>query len=65
MDVTRQEDLRERNSAALLSRVVAAAEPPSRASLAAATGLTRTTVSALVDQMLLAGLLEEVDPPGP
>ncbi len=65
VDVTRQEDLRERNSAALLSRVVAAAEPPSRASLAAATGLTRTTVSALVDQMLLAGLLEEVDPPGP
>jgi len=65
VDVTRQEDLRERNSAALLARVVAAPEPPSRASLAAATGLTRTTVSALVDQMLLARLLEETDPPGP
>ncbi|WP_299039155.1 ROK family protein [uncultured Pseudokineococcus sp.] len=65
MDVTRQEDLRERNSAALLARVAAAPEPPSRASLAAATGLTRTTVSALVDQMLLARLLEETDPPGP
>ncbi|MEJ5946071.1 ROK family transcriptional regulator [Pseudokineococcus basanitobsidens] len=65
MDVTRQEDLRARNSAALLARVAGAVDPPSRAALAVATGLTRTTVSALVDQMVAAGLLEEVSPPGP
>lgn len=36
--------------------------PPSRADLAAATGLTRATVSALVDDLLAGGLLTEVGP---
>lgn len=36
--------------------------PPSRADLAAATGLTRATVSTLVDDLLAAGLLAEVGP---
>jgi predicted NBD/HSP70 family sugar kinase len=62
VDITRQVDLRERNSAALLARVAAAVDPPSRAALSAATGLTRTTVSTLVDQMVGARLLEETAP---
>lgn len=39
-----------------------AGNPPSRADLAAATGLTRATVSALVDDLLAGGLLAEVGP---
>ncbi|WP_373873136.1 ROK family protein [Actinoplanes italicus] len=37
--------------------------PPSRAAVAGATGLTRATVSALVDDLVAGGLLIEVDPP--
>lgn len=64
----RQRDLRDRNLATLLARVAAAGgadddAAPSRAALAAATGLARGTVSALVDVLLAAGLLEELPPP--
>ncbi|MEU8660682.1 ROK family protein [Actinoplanes philippinensis] len=38
-------------------------DPPSRAAVATATGLTRATVSALVDDLVAGGLLVEVDPP--
>jgi predicted NBD/HSP70 family sugar kinase len=36
--------------------------PPSRADIAAATSLTRATVSALVDDLIAGGLLTEVEP---
>ncbi|MDQ7907852.1 ROK family protein [Phytohabitans sp. ZYX-F-186] len=39
-----------------------AARPPSRADIAAATSLTRATVSALVDDLISGGLLTEVEP---
>lgn len=38
------------------------ADPPSRAQLAAATGLTRATVSAVVDELISAGLLQDAGP---
>ncbi|MFC0532287.1 ROK family protein [Phytohabitans kaempferiae] len=38
------------------------ARPPSRADIAAATSLTRATVSALVDDLIAGGLLTEVGP---
>ena len=65
----RQSDLRERNLAAVLALVAdrtagAGADPaPSRAGLAAATGMARGTVSALVDALLAGRRLEEVPPP--
>ena len=47
----------------LVARTVAAAdEPPSRADLATATGLTRATVSRLVDSLLEARILAELEP---
>ena len=46
----------------LLGRIVAAEEPPSRAALAQATGLSRATVSVAVDQLLEGGLVAELDP---
>ncbi|MCL2455474.1 MAG: ROK family transcriptional regulator [Micrococcales bacterium] len=46
----------------VLAYVVDAHQPPSRAALAAATGLSRATVSATVDQLVDAGLLRELDP---
>ena len=58
----RQRDLRRSNLAVVLAAVAASAPPPSRAALAEATGLTRTTVSALVELLLAAGLVEEVGP---
>lgn len=38
-------------------------DPISRASVATRTGLTRATVSALVDDLITGGLLDEVEPP--
>lgn len=61
----RQGSLREHNLALVLAHVVASSrtEPgPSRADLAARTGLTRGAVSALVDQLLAAALLVEGEP---
>lgn len=58
----RQASLREHNLALVLRQAAAAARPPSRADIAAATGLTRATVSALVDDLIGGRLLTEVDP---
>ncbi|WP_122261368.1 ROK family transcriptional regulator [Ornithinimicrobium cerasi] len=54
-----QSTLRETNLAVVLRCVSGAAEPPSRAGVAAATGLTRSTVSRLVDELVAGGLVEE------
>lgn len=58
----RQGTLREHNLAIVLERIVTAREPVSRARIAADTGLTRGTVSALVDRLIDARLVSELDP---
>jgi predicted NBD/HSP70 family sugar kinase len=58
----RQGSLRELNLAVVLRRIAAAARPPSRADLAAETGLTRATVSAVVDDLIAGRLVTEADP---
>ncbi|WP_433797430.1 ROK family transcriptional regulator [Actinoplanes sp. CA-252034] len=55
--------MRAHNLALVLHTVANSTHPPSRAAVAAATGLTRATVSALVDDLVAGGLLIEVDPP--
>ncbi|MEU4624542.1 ROK family transcriptional regulator [Actinoplanes sp. NPDC023801] len=55
--------MRAHNLALVLHIVANSTSPPSRAAVAAATGLTRATVSALVDDLVAGGLLVEVDPP--
>ena len=59
----RQRSLREHNLGLMLRQVAAEPSPISRADLAARTGLTKATVSALVDQLIGGGLLTEVAPP--
>ncbi|WUJ12542.1 ROK family transcriptional regulator [Actinoplanes sp. NBC_00393] len=46
----------------VLHTVANSANRPSRAAIAAATGLTRATVSALVDDLIAGGLITEHDP---
>lgn len=46
----------------LLGHIVAATDPPSRAALAASTGLARATVSVVVDQLVDGGLVAELEP---
>jgi len=58
----RQGTLREHNLAIVLERIVTAVDPVSRARIAADTGLTRGTVSALVDRLIEARLVTELDP---
>nr|MDT0658414.1 ROK family protein [Micromonospora sp. DSM 115978] len=63
----RQASLREHNLALVLRQVVVAGgdpggRAPSRADIAATTGLTRATVSALVDDLIGGRLLTEVNP---
>ncbi len=58
---SRQATLRDNNMRLVLATVLAADEPPSRAAVAAITGLTRSTVSRLADEMTAAGLLDELD----
>lgn len=58
----RQGSLREHNLALVLRHVADTARPVSRATIAAATGLTRATVSALVDDLIGGRLLTEVEP---
>ncbi|MGD8149732.1 ROK family protein [Ornithinimicrobium sp. Y1694] len=55
----RQSTLRETNLGLVLKSVCAAPEPVSRAWVAATTGMTRSTVSRLVDDLVDGGLLEE------
>jgi predicted NBD/HSP70 family sugar kinase len=59
----RQSGVRAHNLALVLRQVAESAAPPSRAAVAAATGLTRATVSALVDDLLAGRLLTELEPP--
>ncbi|WBB73887.1 ROK family protein [Micromonospora sp. WMMD1128] len=59
----RQSSVRAHNLALVLSTVADSADPPSRAAVATLTGLTRATVSALVDDLIAGGLLTELDPP--
>ncbi|BCB87243.1 ROK family protein [Phytohabitans suffuscus] len=58
----RQASLREHNLGLVLRQAANALRPPSRADIAAATSLTRATVSALVDDLIAGGLLTEVEP---
>src|ERR1700753_2227171 len=58
----RQSSVRAHNLALVLQTVANSATRPSRAAIAGATGLTRATVSALVDDLIAGGLLAELDP---
>lgn len=58
----RQASLRELNLAVVLGRIATAPRPPSRADVAAATGLTRATVSAVVDDLIAGRLVTESEP---
>ncbi|RGC66356.1 Glucokinase [Micromonospora sp. MW-13] len=58
----RQGSLRELNLAVVLGRIAAAPRPPSRADVAAVTGLTRATVSAVVDDLVAGRLVGESEP---
>lgn len=54
-----QSSVREANLAVVMRSVCAAPEPLSRAGVAATTGLTRSTVSRLVDELVAGGLIDE------
>jgi predicted NBD/HSP70 family sugar kinase len=59
----RQRSLRTHNLGLVLRHVAASPKPVSRADVAGGTGLTKATVSTLVDELLGGGLLVEVAPP--
>ncbi|WP_223297319.1 ROK family protein [Catenulispora acidiphila] len=59
----RQGSIRNANLALLYGLILDAPAPLSRAALAATTGVTRATASALADTLLEAGLVAEVSPP--
>src|SRR5689334_5010514 len=58
----RQANLREHNLGLVLRIIVDATSPHSRADIAATTGLTRATVSSLVDALIEARLVTELPP---
>lgn len=58
----RQANLRTHNLALVLRQIATGDRRPSRARIAAGTGLTRATVSALVDDLIDGGLVVEVEP---
>jgi predicted NBD/HSP70 family sugar kinase len=58
----RQSSVRAHNLALVLQTVANSADRPSRAAISSLTGLTRATVSALVDDLIAGGLLTEHDP---
>jgi len=58
----RQANLREHNLGLVLRIIVDSTTPLSRADIAASTGLTRATVSSLVDALIEAGLVTELPP---
>ncbi|WP_230977421.1 ROK family transcriptional regulator [Georgenia yuyongxinii] len=60
----RQASLRELNLAVVCAALFRAEAPLSRAELAARTGMTRATASRLVDDLLAAGILEELEATG-
>ncbi|PFG34251.1 ROK family protein [Sanguibacter antarcticus] len=57
-----QHSLREQNLAVVAREIFAAHTPPSRAEVATATGLTRATVSALVDRLIESHIVAELAP---
>jgi predicted NBD/HSP70 family sugar kinase len=59
----RQSGVRAHNLALVLQTVANSTDPISRAAVAGSTGLTRATVSALVDDLVAGALLAEVEPP--
>lgn len=58
----RQASLRTANLALVASQVLASPTPVSRADVAAATGMTRSTASRLADELICAGILTELEP---
>lgn len=56
----RQESLRASNLSLVARTVAAAAEPPSRADISAATGMTRSTATRLADELVALGVLAEL-----
>ncbi|HEX5086873.1 MAG TPA: ROK family protein [Nocardioides sp.] len=58
----RQATIRDTNLRLVLSTVLGSAEPVSRAGVAGATALTRSTVSRLTDELVGAGLVDELEP---
>ncbi|WP_067568709.1 ROK family protein [Nocardia acidivorans] len=60
--VARQSTLRESNLALVIRTCLTAAQPISRAGVAAATGMTRATAARLVDELIAAGVLAESQP---
>src|SRR5258707_5795630 len=58
----RQDGLRAQNLALVLRHISEAPEPVSRAQVAASTGLTKATVSALVDTLITGRLVGELEP---
>jgi predicted NBD/HSP70 family sugar kinase len=58
----RQASLRQHNLGLVLGQISASVSPLSRADVASATGLTRATVSTLVDDLVSGRLLREVSP---
>ncbi len=58
----RQANLREHNLGLVLRLIIDAPAPVSRADIAAATGLTRATVSSLADQLITGALVAELPP---
>lgn len=63
--VVRPATMRRNNLGLVLREVLAAPNPVSRADVAASTGLTRATVSSLVELLLAADLVTELDPVAP
>src|SRR3954463_7333713 len=59
MSPGRQSGVRAHNLALVLHPVANSTDRPSRAAIAAVTGLTRATVSALVDDLIAGGLVTE------
>ncbi len=59
----RQSFLRESNLSLVARTVCASAVPLSRAGVAATTSMTRSTASRLADDLVAAGILDELQPP--
>ncbi|WP_115944937.1 ROK family protein [Amycolatopsis thermalba] len=60
----RQSSLRASNLALVARTVCASARPLSRADVAAATSMTRTTATRLADELVAGGVLGEIEPDG-
>lgn len=61
-DAVGQSSLRSLNLATVIQRVFGSATPMSRADVAACTGLTRSTVSRLADDLIAGGIICESEP---